>query len=209
VKKSDELLAKLGASFEKPAPSRPRTTAPAVAVVGPAPEPPPPSESSPPPKSPSTSVAAAAVSRRCAAEEIVDRFVPLAMGAGMVPVPILDLAAISGLQLKLISDLSSHYGVPFAAERTKAVVASLLGGVGSLTLAAGALGSLLKVVPVAGFWMGCTSLSVTAGALTYAVGRVFVDHFESGGTLLDFDAATAKGMLAGKLAEGRAALSRL
>jgi uncharacterized protein (DUF697 family) len=147
--------------------------------------------------------------RHSSAEEIVDRFVPLAMGAGMVPVPILDLAAISGLQLKMISDLAAHYAVPFAPSRAKALVASLLGGVGSLTLAAGALGSLLKVVPIVGFWAGCTSLSITAGALTYAVGRIFIDHFESGGTLLDFDTAAAKSLFVEQLAKGRAAVSRI
>jgi hypothetical protein len=36
------------------------------------------------------------------------------------------------------------------------------------------------------------SYPVAAGASTYAVGKVFMLHFESGGTLLDFDPAKMK-----------------
>lgn len=130
------------------------------------------------------------------------------MGAGVVPLPLLDLAAISGLQLKLIADLAACYGQPFEPEQTRAIVASLVGGAGSLTLAASAFGSLVKIIPGAGL-LGATGLPVIAGAVTYALGRVFIHHFESGGTVLNFDPAAAKQFFTEQFAVGRAALRGL
>ncbi|HVW22328.1 MAG TPA: DUF697 domain-containing protein [Opitutaceae bacterium] len=199
-RKSDELLSKLGASLEKPAAKKPHRGSAAGAA---APEPPP-----PPPPAPEPAPAAATAPRRAAAEEIVNRFLPYALGAGAVPVPLLDLAAITGVQLKLIADLAACYGQPFAPEKARAIVAALLGGVGSVTLAASALGSLVKIFPGGGL-LGATGLPVTAGAVTYALGHVFISHFESGGTLLDFDQAKAKRFFAEQLAKGRAAVDEI
>ena len=147
--------------------------------------------------------------RPAAAEALIKRHIPYALGAGLIPLPLIDVAAISGVQMKLIAELSTLYGVPFAANQAKAVVAALLGGAGSLSLAAGLLGSLAKLVPGAGYVLGAGAVPLTAGALTYAVGHVFRAHFESGGTLLSFDAAAAKALFLEKVEEGRATLKSL
>lgn len=162
------------------------------------------SEETPPPTAP-----AAPGSQHAAAEAIIKRHLPYALGAGLIPLPLVDVAAISGVQIKLISELSALYGVPFAANQAKAVIAALLGGAGSLSLAAGLLGSLAKVIPGAGYVLGAGAVPLTAGALTYAVGHVFRAHFESGGTLLDFDATAAKRVFMEKVEEGRATLKSL
>jgi hypothetical protein len=39
---------------------------------------------------------------------------------------------------------------------------------------------------------GSGSVAVISGAIAYAVGQVFIRHFEQGGTLEDFDSASAK-----------------
>ena len=44
--------------------------------------------------------------------------------------------------------------------------------------------------------------------MTFAVGKVFVQHFESGGTFLDFDAATAKTVFREYFAEGKEIFQR-
>jgi hypothetical protein len=49
---------------------------------------------------------------------------------------------------------------------------------------------------VIGTLFGMVSVSGFAVAATYAVGRVFIAHFESGGTLLDLDLASAKAQVA-------------
>ena len=47
--------------------------------------------------------------------------------------------------------------------------------------------SVVKAIPLLGTLVGGVSWLALAGASTYAVGRVFVQHFESGGTFLTLD----------------------
>ena len=42
-------------------------------------------------------------------------------------------------------------------------------------------------LPLVGSLLSVASLPLFAGGITYAVGKVFITHFASGGTFLDFD----------------------
>ncbi len=114
------------------------------------------------------------------------------MGAGLIPVPFVDLIAVSGVQLKMLAEVSKIYGIEFQETRGKALVASLIGYVVPNTLSFGSVGSLLKAIPLVGQLMGTPSMVLFCGASTYALGKVFVQHFESGGTFLSFDPAKMK-----------------
>ena len=46
------------------------------------------------------------------AVKTVKRYMWWSMGAGLVPVPVLDLAAVSGVQLKMLAEISRIYDVP-------------------------------------------------------------------------------------------------
>lgn len=46
---------------------------------------------------------------------------------------------------------------------------------------------ILKIVPGLGAILGGSTVSVSAASTTYALGRVFMQHFDQGGTLLDFN----------------------
>ena len=109
------------------------------------------------------------------------------MGAGLIPIPFVDLATVSGVQLKMLYELSKIYGVPFERNRGKAVLSSLIGSVIPCTLSFGAAGSALKAVPAIGALAGTPAMVLFSGASTWAVGKVFIQHFESGGTFLDFN----------------------
>jgi len=127
------------------------------------------------------------ISRVGRAEAIIRRHVLWSVGAGVVPVPILDLIAISGVQLKMLSELSELYGLSFSEDIAKKLIGSLFSsalGVGVGTALALSIG---KIVPVLGSALGIVAVPVVAGAFTHATGRVFIMHFEAGGTLLDFD----------------------
>jgi uncharacterized protein (DUF697 family) len=114
------------------------------------------------------------------------------MGAGLIPVPFVDLLAVSGVQLKMLADVSKIYGVEFQENRGKAVVGSLLGFVVPSTISFGSLGSLLKAIPLVGTLVGGTSMALFSGASAYALGKIFIQHFESGGTFLSFDPEKVK-----------------
>ena len=115
------------------------------------------------------------------------KWVAWSMGGGFIPVPWADLAAIGAVQTFLINDLCEIYGVEYKQQPVKNIIATLMTSVGTGTMATGAVASLVKAIPGAGSVSGAIGLSAVAGASTYALGRVFIMHFESGGTLLDFD----------------------
>ena len=120
------------------------------------------------------------------ASKLVDRFSLWSGVAGLVPVPIVDVLAVGGLQLQMLNRISQIYGVPFAANRGKALIASLAGSWIPATSGIGAA-SALKSVPILGTIVsGFVMPALSAGA-TYAIGKAFIQHFESGGTLLDFN----------------------
>ena len=137
-------------------------------------------------------VAAPTLDRETQALAIVKTHVPWAIGGGVLPIPGVDLAAVVAVQLRMLSKLADHYGVPFKRDAAKSVVVSLLGDVLGTTLAGG-LVSLVKFVPVLGTAVGIAALPALAGAVTYAIGKVFVAHFETGGTFLDLDPKKVKG----------------
>lgn len=120
--------------------------------------------------------------KRDGANEIVREHVLWALGAGLVPIPLVDMAAVTGVQLDMIRKLCDLYEVEYSESLGKAVLAALAGS----TFAR--LGSsLIKAVPGVGFLLGGLSMSVLAGASTYAVGQVFITHFESNGSLENFN----------------------
>ena len=130
------------------------------------------------------------------AKHTVQRYIYWSMGAGLIPLPFVDLAAVFGIQVKMIYDLSKEYNIAFSKSRVKSLVASLVGG--AVPTAVGgavstlALGSMAKTLPYIGTVVGVVSVPVFCGASTYALGRVFIQHFASGGTFLDFDPAAVR-----------------
>ncbi|MGE0863958.1 MAG: YcjF family protein [Vicinamibacterales bacterium] len=121
------------------------------------------------------------------ATEAIKKYSLYSAGAGLIPMPLVDFAAISVIQLKMLKQVSAIYGVPFDADRVRSIVAALIGGLAGTNLGYGLGRNLLKAMPVVGPVLGGFSVSAMGGAVTWAMGRVFMQHFASGGTLLDFD----------------------
>lgn len=112
--------------------------------------------------------------------------------SGLIPIFGLDLAFIMGIQLKMLKELSAQYDVPFSKEIGKSCVSSLIAALTAETLAKGFLASGLKLIPVVGQVAGAVGMMAVSGAVTYAIGKVFIQHFEAGGTFLDFDPAAVR-----------------
>ncbi len=149
------------------------------------------------------------VSVQAQAETITNKYVTWAMGAGLIPIPLVDLAAIVGVQVKMLSEISKVYGVEFSENRGKSIVASLVGGLGATTTAAGIAGSFAKLIPGVGSLFGIATLPVISSAITYAVGKVFVQHFESGGTFLTFDCEGTRDAFVQEFKTGKAKLGEV
>jgi uncharacterized protein (DUF697 family) len=129
---------------------------------------------------------AASEPRDVAAAKLVDRFSLWSGAAGLIPVPVVDVFAVGGVQLQMLNKLSQLYNVPFAENRGKALIASLAGSWIPATSGIGAA-SALKVVPILGTLISGFVMPVLSAGATYAIGKAFIQHFESGGTLLDFN----------------------
>jgi uncharacterized protein (DUF697 family) len=124
------------------------------------------------------------------ASKLVDRFSLWSGAAGLIPIPLVDMAAVAGVQLQMLRRLSEIYGVPFSENRGKSILASLAGAVipaSTATTTAVGVGSLVKSFPGVGTAIGALTMPVFSAGATYVIGKVFIQHFASGGTLLDFN----------------------
>ena len=117
------------------------------------------------------------------AESAVRNHVIWSMGAGFIPIPVADFVAVAAVQLDMVKTLCNIYQVDFKETEGKALVTSITGS-GLSRLGANAL---IKLIPGFGSLFGGLSMSIVSGASTYALGQVFIRHFEHGGTILDFD----------------------
>ena len=124
------------------------------------------------------------------ASQLVDRYSLWSGAAGLIPVPIVDVVVVGGVQLQMLRKLSETYGVPFSDNMGKSVLASLAGSLipaSTATTTAMGVGSLMKGLPGIGTMVGALTMPAFSAGATYIIGKVFIQHFASGGTLLDFN----------------------
>src|SRR5271155_1775803 len=125
-------------------------------------------------------------SREAVASKLVERFALWSGVAGLVPLPIVDVVAVGGLQVQMLRRLSQIYNVEFSENRGKALIAALAGTMIPATSGMGAA-SALKFIPVVNILAAGFVMPVLSAGATYAIGKAFIQHFESGGSLLDFN----------------------
>jgi uncharacterized protein (DUF697 family) len=124
------------------------------------------------------------------ASQLVDRYSLWAGAAGLVPIPLVDIAVVGGVQIQMLRKLSEIYDVPFSDNMGKSVLASLAGSLipaSTATTTAMGIGSLVKGLPGVGTVIGALTMPAFSAGATYIIGKVFIQHFASGGTLLDFN----------------------
>lgn len=123
------------------------------------------------------------MSKSLDAEKIIRSHVLWAMGGGLIPIPLVDFAAVTAIQLEMLQQLATHYGVDYSRNNAKNFVSALTG-----TTIASIGASMLKVIPGIGSLIGGVSMSVMSGASTYAVGQVAINIFSnSSGSIIDFN----------------------
>jgi len=116
--------------------------------------------------------------------KIVHRYMWWSAGTGLIPLPGVDLVALTTVQVLMLRKLCELYEIPFSQQWGKSLVTALVGGLTP---------SYLKAIPGIGTLVGVITGPIFNVASSYAVGRVFTQHFESGGTMLTFDPAKMKG----------------
>ncbi len=122
------------------------------------------------------------MNRTTRAQEIIRNHTLFAVGGGIIPLPAIDVAAVTALQMNMLEELATLYSVPFSKKPYRDFIRTFA----SATVTSVAA-SALKLVPFVGTVMGAAIGGTTAGATTYSIGQVLVEQFERGGTLSDID----------------------
>ncbi len=122
------------------------------------------------------------------AQAIVREHVLLSAGAALIPEAVLCTTSITGAHIRMLSELSKLYGVPFSPKTGKALL--IAAGAGLLTdgllgmpLAKRAIAALAPVIIPVWFLGG----AIIAGTFSHLLGHAFIRHYERGGTFADFD----------------------
>src|SRR5262245_13903414 len=138
------------------------------------------------------------------AEKIISQHIAWAIGAGLVPVPILDIAAVSAIQLDMLKQLSTLYGVRYTESEGKAWLSAL-----SASILAKVAANAVKLIPVIGSILGGISMAALSGASTYALGQVAVAHFEGEGDFSNLDLSAAKRAYDQEFEKGKQVASKM
>ncbi len=121
------------------------------------------------------------------AEKIIRSHMLWSAGSGLIPIPLVDLAAVTALQVGMLEQLAEVYGVRFSQSSGKRFVSALVGtGVASVGASA------IKLIPGLGSFLGGGAMALSAAASTYGVGQVAIRAFEASTPLDEVDMDEAK-----------------
>jgi len=118
---------------------------------------------------------------------IVRRYVATSAVAGLITVPVIDVAALGGVHIALIKQLTEYYGAEFSEHTARNIVIAIVATIIPGTIASVLGAKALLVLPFVSHAAGLLTMSAFSAAVSYGLGLVFIRHFEAGGTLDSFD----------------------
>ena len=125
--------------------------------------------------------------------DIVTKYTVLCAVVSRIPSWWANSPSVTGLQLKMLAEVSSVYGVEFQQDLVRPMIGSFAGGGLSVLVSRNPLSmafkSWLAAVPIVGVPLRLTIGPVVVGTYCYLLGRTFIQHYEAGGTYRDFSAA--------------------
>jgi uncharacterized protein (DUF697 family) len=123
---------------------------------------------------------------RLEAQKIVKRWCRWSIAASMIPTAFVDVAAISGVQVKMIYELCKLYEVDFEHKAALAIASGVAGGAAVKTLAGVLAKQLIRWTPGVGTIFILAIEPALSYVTTNAMGLAFISHFEEDGRLHDF-----------------------
>ena len=125
---------------------------------------------------------------RSRGEELAKLYANWAAASGGIPVPLIDMAIITGVQVRFVASLADLYGVSISKHRARLALLSITGG-GTAVVAGGvakiALPGTMSIVGSAsksaigfGTVLGSIAIGAFAYSSTILIGRLFMDAFE-------------------------------
>jgi uncharacterized protein (DUF697 family) len=125
-----------------------------------------------------------AARRRAVAGKVVARYKNYAALGGLVPLPVVSIASLTAINMRMVKALSDLYGVPFQRDRTRSLIVGIVGGAVPAGLGTATASTLMFIVP-GGVLYGIGVSAISAAALTRGIGLVFIESFETGAALSD------------------------
>jgi uncharacterized protein (DUF697 family) len=118
-----------------------------------------------------------AAKRRIIAGRIVESHGTYAALGGLAPFPAANIAAVAAVAMRMLKRLSLLYQVQFERDRTRSLIIAILGGAAPTGLGLATVSTIGLVAPAPAF-LGLAVSALTAGAMTRAIGQVFIESFE-------------------------------
>ena len=115
------------------------------------------------------------------------------------------MAAISGVQVKMIYALCKQYEVDFEHKAAIAIASGVTGGAAVQTIAGVLAKQMVRTMPGIGAVFMFAVEPVISYATTYALGLAFISHFEADGRLHDFNPETIRQYLAAQIDKRKSA----
>jgi len=122
--------------------------------------------------------------------KIVNRYTLLSGGMGLIPTALLYQVAVGGVLSKMLYDLCGLYGTHMSKQKNKAIVAAILGGAHSEWISVYLGSSIRKILPSLAAVGHPVVRPVVAAGITYSIGKLFIQHFESGAWLQETSATS-------------------
>ena len=149
----------------------------------------------------------AAEGREKRLEKLAKNHILASMGVGLIPLPLVDLLALTGIQLDMIKKLAAEYDIPFKKDIGKSILSSLMGGLLPVELG-GIVASMIKFIPVIGQTTGRDYPAGHIGRFHLRGLQSLCAAFRIGGTFLDMNPSKVKAFFCEQFGKGKKGCQR-
>ena len=125
--------------------------------------------------------------RETKAMAVVRRYMAISAGAALIPFAVVDVAALAGVHISLIKEICDRYGVEFSEHTARNILIAIMAGLVPASFGSVIGRKVLRILPWATHAVGLAAMAAFSAGVSYVIGRIFIRHFETGGTLLDFN----------------------
>lgn len=101
-------------------------------------------------------------------DNLIMKYVALAAGVAVSPIPLSDAVLLTGLQTKMSADIYEVFGIDTTVS---SIIKSLIQNNIVSILGKLAAGNLLKLIPIIGPWVGAGINALVASSITYGLGK--------------------------------------
>ncbi len=118
------------------------------------------------------------------AQQVIQKYALFGTGSALLPNAFLNIAALTGIQVKMINDIGRIYGVDMDEHLTRTITSTAISSLGGRIVAGGVTRLLRFMSPLKFLFGGMTSAALS-GFMTAETGEVYRQHFAAGGDPAD------------------------